>query len=129
MTTTMTASELIAQEEKKYVEQTITQFVKGTSARDIYNLSFILHEDFHALLSKNDLATVSKSEFMKMLSRKKLGGEDQQVKILSLDMAINTASAKVEVKRTNNSFEAYYHLFMEANGSWQILHVIPFRTI
>jgi hypothetical protein len=124
----MTEWSLIDQE-KKFAEQTIIQFVKGTSARDIYNLSFLLHEDFHALLSENDLATVSKSEFLRMLSWKKLGGEEQEVEILSLDMAVNTASVKVQIKRTNNSFEAYYHLFMEANGSWQILHVIPFRTI
>src|SRR5688500_18448577 len=115
MTTTTTTSSLIDQEGKKIAEQTIIQFVKGTSAGDIYNLSYILHEDFRALLSENDLATVSKSEYLKMLSWKKLGGEDQEVEILSLDMGINTACAKVKIKTSNNSVEAHYHLLMEAN--------------
>jgi Putative lumazine-binding len=126
MAATINTANSIAQDEKKFAEQTIIQFVKGTASQDVYNMHYLLHEDFHALIPEIDNATVSKSEYMKMLSWKKLGGEEKEVEIVSLDLALNTAAAKVKIMGKNGFVEAYYHLSMDTNGSWQLLHVLPF---
>jgi hypothetical protein len=118
-----------AQEEKKFAEQTIVQFVKGTANRDLYSMHYLLHENFQAVLSEDESSIVSKSEYMKLLSAKVLGGEDQDVEIISLDVATYTAAAKVKITSRSDMFEAWYQLFMSVNGSWQILHIIPFAEV
>jgi len=119
----------IAQEEKKYVEQTIVQFVKGTGSQDVYNMNYLLHEGFQALISSEEETIVSKSEYMKMLGWKKIGGEELDVEILHLDLTSNLASAKVRIISKSHANEAYYQLLMETNGSWQILHVLSCKSI
>jgi len=119
----------MAQEEKKYVEQTIVQFVKGTGSQDVYNMNYLLHEGFQALISSEEETIVSKSEYMKMLGWKKIGGEELDVEILQLDLTSNMASAKVRTIGKIQTSEAYYQLLMEPNGSWQILHVLSCKSI
>ena len=129
MTIAATSIASIAQEEKKYVEQTIVQFVKGTGSQDVYNMNYLLHEGFRALISSEEETIVSKSEYMKMLGWKKIGGEELDVEILHLDLASNMASAKVRIIGKSQTSEAYYQLLMEPNGSWQILHVLSCKSI
>jgi len=129
MTVAATSIASIAQEEKKYVEQTIVQFVKGTGSQDVYNMNYLLHEGFQALISSEEETIVSKSEYMKMLGWKKIGGEELDVEILHLDLSSNTASAKVKIIGKSQINEAYYQLFMEPNGSWQILHVMSCKSV
>jgi hypothetical protein len=118
-----------AQEEKKFAGQTIVQFVKGTANRDIYSMHYLLHENFQAVLSEDDNSIASKSDYMKLLSAKVLGGENQDVEILSLDVAAYTAAAKVKITSRSGISEAWYQLFMSVNGSWQVLHIIPLQKI
>jgi|SRR5688572_27137831 len=125
MTVSVTSISSVAQEEKKFVEQTIIQFVKGTGSHDVYSMNYLLHDDFRAFVASAEEAIVSKSAYMKMLGLKRIGGEELHVEILYLDISSNTASAKVKIIGKREVREAYYQLFMESNGSWQILHVLP----
>jgi hypothetical protein len=127
MTVALPLNPLLSRDERKFVTQTITQFVKGTASRDVYNMKYLLHENFQAI--SEDGSSCSKSDYMKMLAWKKIAGEDQEVEILFLDITSNAGAVKVRTKSKSATAESYYHLLMESNGSWQILHVLPYQTL
>jgi hypothetical protein len=127
MTISLTLNRSIVQDERKFATQTIIQFVEGTANCDAYNMNYLLHENFQTL--NEDACVSSKSDYMKMLAWKKIGGEKQEVEILFLDITLNTGAAKVRTTSKSGTVESYYHLRMESNGLWQILHVLPYRTI
>lgn len=122
MTLAETSRSFSAQDEKQFIKQTIIQFASATAHRDIYSMHYLLHENFQAL--GLDEEVISKSDYMKMLSVKKLGGEELKVEIRDLDVSFNTSAAKVKIIGKDIMREMYCHLFMNANGSWQILHVL-----
>lgn len=127
MTPAVTSRPFSAQEEQ-FVEQTIIQFASATANRDIYSMHYLLHENFQALVVDEEETLVSKSDYMKMLVEKNFGGEQQKVEIPYLDVSLNTAAAKVKIIGKDVKTEVYCHLFMNANGSWQILHVLQYAT-
>src|SRR5688500_1468779 len=120
MTVALPSNALLSQDERKFVTQTIIQFVKGTASRDVYNMNYLLHENFHAISEEG--SSGSKSDYMKMLAWKKIAGEEQEVEILFLDITSNAGAAKVRTKSKSATAESYYHLLMESNCYWQILH-------
>lgn len=128
MTVAITSSPSSIAQEKKFIEQTIVQFVKGTTNRDAYNMNYLLHENFQAVVSSVEPSMISKSDYMKMLAWKKLGGIDQAVEIISLEVSDYTAAAKVKIATNGDMQIVFYHLYMESNGSWQVLHVLPYRS-
>jgi hypothetical protein len=112
-------------QEEKFIEQTIVQFVKGTSSRDVYNMNYILHEKFQAVIAIHEISMISKSDYMKMLAWKELGGTKQDVEIVSLEIAEFTAAAKVKITSIGGVQEMFYHLYRDSNGGWQMLYVLP----
>jgi hypothetical protein len=127
MTIALTSNPSIAQDERKFATQTIIQFVEATANRDVYNMNYLLHENFQALTE--DACVSSKSDYMKMLALRKIGGDEPKVEILFLDIGLKTGAAKVRTTSKSASIESYYHLCMESNGSWQILHAVPYQII
>ena len=111
-----------AQTERAHIEQTINQFVKATSERDVYGMHYLLHETFQ---DAEFTGVRSKSDYMKLLADRKLGGEDQKAEILSVDIAQGSASIRVKICGNSGSTESYMHLVKNDYGSWQILHILP----
>lgn len=124
MTGATTSSRSYDAQEKKFIEQTIIQFVKGTANRDVYNMNYILDENFQAVISTLGPLTISKSDYMKMLGQKNLGGVELDVEMMSMEISEYAAAAKVKITSNGITHFAFYHLYLESNGSWQMLHVL-----
>jgi hypothetical protein len=121
-------SSAMAQSDKNAVERTITQFVKASGSRDVHSMYYLLHEKFHGVVSTVSGEIVFKSDFMKLLGEKKLGGEEQKVELLFLDLSATTGSAKIKLAGSAGTVEAFVHLIKDSNGLWQILHILPARV-
>mgnify|MGYP002403290168 FL=1 len=119
---TMTIS-VSAQTDKASIEQTIHQFVKATTDRDVHGMHYLLHEKFQSVEKPNIL---SKSEYMKLLGDRKIGGSAQKAEILFIDLTENSASLKVRFSVGGETTESFVHLYKNDLGSWQILHVLPY---
>lgn len=112
-----------AQTNKVSLEQTIYQFVNAITNRDVYGMHYLLHENFQSVETSGIL---SKSDYMKVLGDRKLGGTDLQSQILSVELAETSASLKVRISGSSEWAEFFVHLYKNDLGSWQILHVLPF---
>jgi Putative lumazine-binding len=122
--TALTASISVnAQKMKESIEETVLQFVKASSDRDVHDMYHLLHERFQ---SAHRTEALTKTEYMKLLGDRKLGGEDQKAEILFIDVAENSASVKVRISGIGGTTESYIHLNKNDLGSWQILHILPF---
>lgn len=129
MTAVMSTSHR-AQTDKVSAEQTIIQFVKATDQRDVHGIFYLTHEKFQAIFMMNESNVNSvgnKGDYMKMLGEKKLGGDEQKVEILNLEIAQHVVSAKVSVTKGGNSLEWIYNLYRDGMG-WQVLYILPYQT-
>lgn len=114
--TAVMSSSLMAQTDKVSAEQTIIQFVKATDQRDVHGIFYLAHEKFQAIFMMNESkanSVLNKSDYMKMLGERKLGGEEQKVEILDLEIAHHVVSAKVRVTKGGNSLESIYNLYRD----------------
>ena len=121
---------LAAQTDIVSAEQTIIQFVKATDERDAHGIFYLAHEKFQGIFlldgSKVN-SVVSKGDYMKMLWENKLGGEEQKVEILDLEIAQHVVSAKVRITKGDKSTNSIYNLYRDGNG-WQVLYILPYQT-
>lgn len=128
--TAVMSSSLMAQTDRVSAEQTIIQFVKATDQRDVHGIYYLAHEKFQGIFMVNESkvnSVVNKSDYMKMLEEKKLGGDEQKVEILDLEIAYHVVLAKVRVTKGGNSFESIYNLYRDGMG-WQVLYILPYQT-
>lgn len=112
-----------AQTAKAPLEQTIYQFVNAIGARDVYGMHYLLHEKFQSV---EKAGILSKTDYMKMLGDRKLGGTELRSQILSVDLGETSASVKVRISGNSEWTELFVHLCKNDLGSWQILHVLPY---
>ena len=71
-----------AQKAKESIEETITQFVKARRDRDVHSMYYLLHERFQSVTRAESL---TKTQYMKLLGDRTVGGEDQKSEILFID--------------------------------------------
>lgn len=126
MTTLTLARPSHAQTERTSIEQTVHQFVKATSDRDVHGMHYLLHENFQVLESAG---VMSKSGYMKALADRKLGGMAENAEVLYLDITDTAASVKVRIVRGHEKNELFIHLLKSTLGSWQILHLLPYGRV
>lgn len=86
-------------------------------------MHYLLHEKFQSVEKPGIL---SKSEYMKMLGDRNLGGTELQSDIISVDLGETSASIKVRIAGGSEWAELFVHLCKNDLGSWQILHVLPY---
>ena len=123
MTAVITSISANAQTGKTTLEQTIHQFVNAISDCDVHGMHYLLHEKFQSVEKPGIL---SKSDYMKMLGDRKLGGTELQSDIISVDLGETSASIKVRIAGGSEWAELFVHLCKNDLGSWQILHVLPY---
>lgn len=122
MTTLTFALPAAAQDSRAAIEQTIRQFTQATADRDVHGMHYLLHEHFRGMVGATAL---SKSDYMKMLGDRQLGGREAAVTILTVEMAGTIASAKIRQVVQGETVEAYCHL-QRGDLGWQVLYVLPY---
>jgi hypothetical protein len=121
--TAVTSTSANAQTGKASLEQTINQFVNAMGDRDVHAMHYLLHEKFQSIEKSSVL---SKSDYMKMLGERKLGGTELRSQIILVDLGESSASVKVRISGRFEWAELYVHLYKNDLGAWQVLHVLPY---
>lgn len=128
----MTSTITHAQADKVSIEQVVNQFAKAGDQRDVVQLKNLLHDDFRLVLNRllggEKVDLLGKEAYLKLMEEGKLGGDSRTVKILSIDITMNNATAKVALKGKALTFESYYQLVKNAAGQWQLINDLPFAT-
>jgi ketosteroid isomerase-like protein len=121
-----------AQTDKISIEQVVNQFAKAGDERNVAQLNNLLHDDFRLVMNRlfgsEKVDLLGKAAYLKMMEEGKLGGDSRTVKILSIDVTQNNATAKVALKGKALTFESYYQLVKNAAGQWQLINDLPFAT-
>ena len=123
MTAVIASISANAQTGKTTLEQTIYQFVNAISDRDIHGMHYLLHEKFQSV---EKAGILSKSEYIKMLGDRKLGGTELKSDMISVDLGEASASIKVRIAGGSEWAELFVHLCKNDLCSWQVLHVLPY---
>ena len=112
-----------AQTGRTTLEQTVYQFVNAVGEQDVHEMHDLLHEKFQSV---EKLGILSKTDYMKMLGDRRIGGVELQSQILSVDLAETSASLKVRLSGSSERGELFIHLCKNDFGSWQVLHVLSY---
>lgn len=122
MTAVITSISANAQPGQASLEQTVNQFVNAISDQDVHGMHYLLHEKFQSV---ENSGIFSKSDHMKLLGDRRMGGTELRSQIILIDLGETSASVKVRISGSSEWAELFVHLYKSDLGSWQILHVLP----
>ena len=112
--------------DRTLIEETIHQFVKATSDRNLHAMNHLLHEKFQ---TSQGAGVFSKSRWMELLDERKIGGVEERAEILLRHITEKSSSIKIRTTGGKGMTESFVHLTKNDLGRWQILHILPFYRI
>jgi ketosteroid isomerase-like protein len=122
-------SQGLSQTEQEDIEAAIRIFAKAADKRDVKVLDKILHAEFrlamNQLFGSQDLTTMNKATYLKMVEEGKLGGEDRKLEILEVKVFQKNASCIVRFTGSKMSFQTFLQLVKGADGNWTVVNDLP----
>ncbi|WP_020526338.1 nuclear transport factor 2 family protein [Flexithrix dorotheae] len=118
-------TQLNAQNMKKEIEATISNYAKGGDNHDTGLLQTVLHDDYRLVWNdktKPDLFIADKATFIGNIEQKVWGGDKRKVDIKITEVFDgNNALARVTMTGAKADFESVYTLVRQGD-EWKILH-------
>jgi len=111
-----------AQNEVNLINETLLNYIDGTSNGEPDRLKKAFHKDFNLYYIKKDSLSVIDGE--KYINNFKLGNKNNRIgKVLSIDYEGDAAIAKIEVLMPDRDRIAIdYMLLLKIKGKWKIIH-------
>lgn len=111
-----------AQNEINLINETLINYIEGTSNGEPNRLKKAFHKDFNLYYIKKDSLSVIDGE--KYINNFKLGKKNNRIgKVLSIDYEGDAAIAKIEVLMPDRDRIAIdYMLLLKIKGEWKIIH-------
>ncbi|GCC52412.1 hypothetical protein SanaruYs_26490 [Chryseotalea sanaruensis] len=124
-----TLSQGLSQTEQEDIETAIRTFAKAADKRDVKELDKILHTEFrlamNQLFGSQDLTTMNKTTYLKMVEDGKLGGEDRKLEMLEVKVFQKNASCIVRFTGSKMSFQTFLQLVRGTDGNWTVVNDLP----
>ncbi len=110
------------QNEITLINETLLNYIEGTSNGEPHRLYKAFHEDFNLYYIKNDTLSIIDGE--KYISNFKPGEKHNRIsKVLAVDYERDAAIAKLEVLMPDRDRIAIdYMLLLKIKGKWKIIH-------
>lgn len=111
-----------SQDEKQAIEQTLIDYIEGSTNGQPDRLKEAFHPDLNLYYVRNDKVAIWSGEaYIADTKEGKPTGE--KGKILNIDYTNNAAVAKVEISHPNNPIPYIdYFMLLKAEGKWTIIH-------
>ena len=107
------------------ITATIEQFIKAGDARDVATIDNLLHPEYRAIMNRlfgsEDVATISKSDYLGLIKDGTIGGDTRQVNIVDVDVEIHNARVKAILSGNDWVFTSYFLLAENLEGNWKII--------
>ena len=118
---------------KEKVEKAVRDFIQGGDERNVAILGEVLHPQFRSTVNKfagrTGLTTLSKRDYLQLISENKIGGSVRNIDRLAVDVAGPVASAKVEMESEKLQFVSFYELVETEENTWQLVSDLPYATV
>lgn len=113
----------------KEIENLIKEFVQAGDSRDVLKMDQLLEQNFRTVLNQafggTEIQTLDKSTYMQLLKDEKLGGDQRNFSIESVDIEGKNAFVKVTLTGTKMIFVSHLSLVLNEKGEWKIIQDLP----
>lgn len=124
-----TLSQALGQTEQENIAKAIKTFANAADQRDVKTLDKILNAEFrlamNQLFGSQELTTMNKAMYLKMIEDGKLGGEERKLEILEINEFKNNASCIVRFTGSKARFQTFLQLAKDVKGNWTIVNDLP----
>jgi Putative lumazine-binding len=120
-----------ASAEQKAVEAATLQFLEGADKSDVTMLDAVMHAKYRVVLNRvfgDDVATLDKPTYLKMIADRKIGGIPRQSNILSVVVAGNVAAVEATTTSEKSDLHIFLNFVKEVDGKWRLVSDTPFAT-
>jgi len=111
------------------VSNAVHQFAKNADNHNVSGMQEILHEDFRAIVNQafgsKEVQIMDKTSYIDLLKAKKIGGDQREVIILSIDLEDKNAIVKAKFAGTKLTFMTFIQLVKDVNGHWSVMSDMP----
>lgn len=117
---------------KDKIEKAVRHFIEGGDKGNISILDEVLHPQFRSTVNKfagkTGLTTLTKSDYLQLITENKIGGNSRNIDRLIVDVAGTVALARVEMQSEKLQFISFYELVENENNSWQLIGDLPYAS-
>ncbi|MFK7934629.1 MAG: nuclear transport factor 2 family protein [Saprospiraceae bacterium] len=111
------------------ISEVIHTFSMAVDQRQVKAADGVLHADFRALVNQfmgsDGVTVLPKSAYLDMLKQEKIGGDQRQVKVHSINLTNNVAVARVTFTGKELVFHTFIQLVEDKKGNWLIISDMP----
>jgi Putative lumazine-binding len=118
-----------ASSDQKAVESATLQFLEGADQSDVAMLDAVMHAKYRVVLNRvfgDDVATLDKPTYLKMIADKKIGGIPRQFNLLSVVVVENVAAVEVTTTSQKSDLHIFLNFIKEIDGKWRLVSDTPF---
>lgn len=115
--------------EQKKAETVLLAFAKAGDNQNVTLLESLLDSNYRIIMNQlfgsKDISIIDRANYLTMIKDGKLGGDERTVKIHTILMNGNTASAHVSFIGKQLSFNSIINLIKEETGKWKLVSEMP----
>ena len=115
-------------EDATAIIQVINSFVKGADNKQSEQVATALHDEFRTVLNKAfgqpGVSIIDKKSYLALLAEGKIGGDQRNIEIHSLDIEGDNAFVKARFSGKALIFDTYL-LLVKSDTGWQIINDMP----
>ena len=113
-------------ENRKKIEQTITDFVKGGDNSNVDMLNKVLHKDFritnNGFMGTLGVTIIDKQQYLLNIKEGVFGGLPRVMKIETIDSNETIAMVKLCLESSENHFISYNSMVLDTDNEWKIIN-------
>jgi len=111
------------------ITQAVHDFVKSADDRNLKNMDNILHDDYRAITNQlfggKEIQCTDKSSYLDLLKNEIIGGDQREIKILSVDLEGQNAVVKAKFTGKELIFITFIQLVKNNKNQWKIISDLP----
>ena len=111
------------------IETAVHDFAHLGDRQDADGLDKLLHPQYRAVVNRlfgsEEVSLMDKAVYLQLIRDKKIGGDEREVFILSVDVVKNNATVKAIFEGNALRFTTFISLVKTADGKWQVIGDLP----
>ncbi|MEO1257208.1 MAG: nuclear transport factor 2 family protein [Bacteroidota bacterium] len=111
------------------IETVVQNFARFGDQQNADGLDGILHPEYRAVVNRlfgsPEASLMNKATYLQLVRDKKIGGDERQVFLLSVDVVNNNASVKAIFEGKQLRFTTFISLIKSEEGKWLVVGDMP----
>ena len=117
------------QKDENAISNSIVAFMKAGDEQNVTKLETLLDTEFRVVMNRlfgsKTVSSLNREAYLDKISNKEFGGDSRKVKIETIIVNENTATAKVKTEGAKMSMSSLLSLVEDDMGNWKIVEDLP----